>query len=90
MAENVSVDPFGRYAHEMSWVAIQPFLESRGYQLRPRFHPDWEPSWLQKGLTRDEAFRIRLEDSLVILVARLCIASLPITYSLLSVCCRPR
>ncbi|KAF9018054.1 hypothetical protein BDZ89DRAFT_1074291, partial [Hymenopellis radicata] len=67
MAENALADPFGRYAHEMSWVAIQPFLESRGYRLRPRFHPDWEPSWLQKGLTRQEAFRLRLEDSLIIL-----------------------
>lgn len=30
---------------ERWWVDHQPWLESRGYLLRPRFRPGWEPSW---------------------------------------------
>ncbi|RDB27810.1 hypothetical protein Hypma_002172 [Hypsizygus marmoreus] len=33
----ISKEPF--------WVALQPFLLSRGYKLRPRYQPDWIPSW---------------------------------------------
>ena len=31
--------------HEVRWRDKQPFLASRGYNLRPRYHPDWVPSW---------------------------------------------
>ena len=24
-------------------------IAEHGYHLRPRFHPDWQPSWLQSG-----------------------------------------
>jgi hypothetical protein len=27
------------------WVEIQPFLLSVGYKLRPRYDPNWVPSW---------------------------------------------
>ncbi|KAG7441306.1 uncharacterized protein BT62DRAFT_1080180 [Guyanagaster necrorhizus] len=30
---------------EQFWVSHQPFLASCGYMLRPRYHPDWIPSW---------------------------------------------
>ncbi|KAJ7666678.1 kinase-like domain-containing protein [Mycena polygramma] len=30
---------------EQFWLDNQPFLLSRGYQLRPRYRPDWVPSW---------------------------------------------
>ncbi|KAJ7664368.1 kinase-like domain-containing protein, partial [Mycena polygramma] len=30
---------------EQFWLDSQPFLLSRGYQLRPRYRPDWVPSW---------------------------------------------
>ncbi|KZT13120.1 uncharacterized protein LAESUDRAFT_690312 [Laetiporus sulphureus 93-53] len=30
---------------EKGWVDRQPFLESRGYMLRPRYRPGWVPSW---------------------------------------------
>ncbi|KAG6808235.1 hypothetical protein H0H93_000387 [Arthromyces matolae] len=30
---------------EKHWVHYQPFLLSRGYKLRPRYDPNWEPSW---------------------------------------------
>ncbi|KAH9481861.1 hypothetical protein JR316_0006391 [Psilocybe cubensis] len=32
---------------EQFWVDIQPFLLQRGYRLRPRYNPNWKPSWLQ-------------------------------------------
>ncbi|KAG7441308.1 kinase-like protein [Guyanagaster necrorhizus] len=34
-----------RKENEMFWVNLQPFLASQGYMLRPRYHPDWIPSW---------------------------------------------
>ena len=24
-------------------------IASRGYELRPRYHPHWEPSWIKSG-----------------------------------------
>ncbi|KAJ6463457.1 kinase-like domain-containing protein [Mycena sanguinolenta] len=33
------------YEWERFWVTMQPFLLAQGYQLRPRYHPDWTPSW---------------------------------------------
>lgn len=35
--------------HEMAWRDKQRFLEERGYMLRPRFHPEWVPSWISNG-----------------------------------------
>ncbi|KAJ7162161.1 hypothetical protein C8R46DRAFT_1222303 [Mycena filopes] len=32
---------------EVFWVEHQPWLEEQGYSLRPRYHPDWIPSWIQ-------------------------------------------
>jgi hypothetical protein len=53
MAELVSGEkpsPF-RYENEEFWVSMQPFLHAQGYQLRPRYHPNWIPSWTgRKGL----------------------------------------
>ena len=31
--------------YEEIWVTLYPFLLSRGYKLRPRYHPEWIPSW---------------------------------------------
>lgn len=31
--------------HEEIWVVLNPFLLSRGYTLRPRYQPEWVPSW---------------------------------------------
>ncbi|CAE7112436.1 unnamed protein product [Rhizoctonia solani] len=30
---------------EERWVSFQPYLLSKGYRLRPRYQPDWIPSW---------------------------------------------
>jgi hypothetical protein len=35
---------------EELWVSFQPFLLSKGYRLRPRYHPDWVPSWKGTGV----------------------------------------
>ena len=31
---------------EKWWVERQKALELAGYMLRPRYHPDWKPSWI--------------------------------------------
>ncbi|KAF7373512.1 Protein kinase domain-containing protein [Mycena sanguinolenta] len=33
------------FIRERFWVSMQPFLFAQGYQLRPRYHADWIPSW---------------------------------------------
>ncbi|KAL4243617.1 hypothetical protein ABKN59_011688 [Abortiporus biennis] len=33
---------------EIFWRDIQPWLEQRGYMLRPRYRPDWKPSFTLK------------------------------------------
>lgn len=39
-------------SHEVVWRDRQPFLESKGYMLRPRLRLDWTPSWLTTGKPR--------------------------------------
>ncbi|KAJ7026151.1 kinase-like domain-containing protein [Mycena alexandri] len=46
---------------EKAWVNFQPFLSSRGYELRARYHPDWIPSW-----TVHRSFYHEYEDSLAV------------------------
>ncbi|KAG6871426.1 hypothetical protein C0995_004777 [Termitomyces sp. Mi166 len=37
---------FGHHLRsEMFWVQHQPYILSRGYQLRPRYRANWVPSW---------------------------------------------
>ncbi|KAG8744548.1 hypothetical protein FRC11_013417, partial [Ceratobasidium sp. 423] len=38
-------DPWGLATNEMHWVQHQPYLLSKGYQLRPRYRPGWVRSW---------------------------------------------
>lgn len=52
---------------EVWWRDRQRFLESRGYMLRPRYHPTWVPSWKDSSLKPEDC-----EDSLESLVRRLC------------------
>lgn len=40
-----SPSPEGRTAAEERWVSYQPYLLSKGYNLRPRYRQDWVPSW---------------------------------------------
>ncbi|KAL1713756.1 hypothetical protein EV715DRAFT_267062 [Schizophyllum commune] len=45
---------------ERWWIDHQPWLESRGYMLRPRYRPGWEPSWHSE---KDKGGREQAEDS---------------------------
>ncbi|KAH9920140.1 uncharacterized protein B0H18DRAFT_1025296 [Fomitopsis serialis] len=36
----------GLLPHEQYWHNRQPWLQERGYMLRPRYRTDWKPSWL--------------------------------------------
>ena len=38
------------FNNELWWRDRYLELESRGYRLRPRYHPDWKPSWKQSGI----------------------------------------
>lgn len=40
-----AIDSYEIRESELYWVARQPFFESRGYQLRPRYRPGWVKSW---------------------------------------------
>lgn len=31
--------------NEAHWRDRQQYLQSKGYMLRPRYHPDWVPTW---------------------------------------------
>ncbi|QRV88436.1 Tyrosine kinase specific for activated [Ceratobasidium sp. AG-Ba] len=41
--------PEERSEIEKRWVSLQPYLAANGYQLRPRYQPDWVPSWKATG-----------------------------------------
>lgn len=49
---------------ERQWRARYVHLQERGYELRPRYHPDWKPSWT--GTNRVPTF---CEDSIPSLVS---------------------
>ncbi|KAG6819244.1 hypothetical protein H0H93_013853 [Arthromyces matolae] len=49
------------WKEETFWAAHQPYLLSRGYQLRPRYRPEWIPSW--KDLDNIKNLR-RFEDAI--------------------------
>ncbi|KAK6971552.1 kinase domain-containing protein [Favolaschia claudopus] len=44
------------YAGETKWVELQPFLLSVGLKLRPRYSPDWSPSWMRPPGQMQEDF----------------------------------
>lgn len=50
---------------EVFWQSRQQFLEKKGYILRHRYRPGWEPSWL--GTDRDPTY---CEDSILLSVSR--------------------
>jgi hypothetical protein len=51
-AENWVTNPLAGYEPgqlgemETWWVERQKALELAGYMLRPRYRPDWKPSWI--------------------------------------------
>ncbi|KAI9063420.1 hypothetical protein FKP32DRAFT_1572126 [Trametes sanguinea] len=42
-------DGFGLAPYEVYWRELCPYLQSRGYLLRARYQPGWEPSWKARG-----------------------------------------
>ncbi|KAF9480297.1 hypothetical protein BDN70DRAFT_905842 [Pholiota conissans] len=49
---------------ELYWRSKQPWLKTHGYELRPRYQPDWVPSWITNppeepviGLLKREDYR---------------------------------
>ncbi|KAI0629617.1 kinase-like domain-containing protein [Trametes polyzona] len=51
---------------ELFWKDRQPYLHDRGYSLRPRYLPNWRPSW--KGTRLDPTY---CEDSIVLITPQL-------------------
>ena len=53
-ARNAYNEPNGRQAGtlvmtERWWRDRYNVIAERGYRLRPRYHPGWEPSWFKTG-----------------------------------------
>jgi hypothetical protein len=46
--------PGSLVAGEIIWRDRYDYFEQRGYQLRPRFKPGWEPSWRGKRKDYEE------------------------------------
>ncbi|KAF7335176.1 Protein kinase domain-containing protein [Mycena sanguinolenta] len=55
---------YGLQEIEKWWVEHQPFLLSRGYALRPCYHPIWTPTWELPGNEDEPCYRF--EDSIPI------------------------
>lgn len=55
---------------EAFWRDHKNWLEERGYMLRPRYDPDWVPSW-QKDPTKNTSFR-HCEDGQNLYVSATC------------------
>jgi hypothetical protein len=51
--------------HEEFWRDHQPWLKQQGYMLRPRFAPDWVPSWKD-----NQKYRFDCEDGQPLSVCR--------------------
>lgn len=89
IGSNVSDDErFSTLApYELSWRRRQPWLQSRGYMLRPRYRPGWVPSWRTTG-----ANPIDCEDSVDIgvcgVLPKLCPESIVLTAALLGISTR--
>lgn len=57
-SENIEELPLmhsGLSAAEHWWRSRYRWLQSKGYQLGPRFDPDWVPSWLGTSKTEDNS-----------------------------------
>ncbi|KAI0364011.1 kinase-like protein [Pilatotrama ljubarskyi] len=52
-AEQTRRGLYGLLPSEVSWRDRYEYLEKRGYILRPRYHPDWSPSWMGTNIAPD-------------------------------------
>lgn len=62
---------------EIFWRDRYYFFKRKGYILRPRYHPDWQPSWT---LCVDALYN-EFEDSIIQWVSRLSIRTDNLTTS---------
>ncbi|GBE85440.1 predicted protein [Sparassis crispa] len=60
-AEETRKGIYALHPGEIFWRDRQPYLNDHGYALRPRYHPDWSPSW--EGTNMDPMF---CEDSIAL------------------------
>jgi len=44
-SESLGMEAGGLNRIEKRWTNRQKALEEAGYMLRPRYHPEWQPSW---------------------------------------------
>ncbi|THH29256.1 hypothetical protein EUX98_g4915 [Antrodiella citrinella] len=54
LREVVPHDPEVLWPHEIFWRDHQEWLAQKGYLLRPRYKPDWVPSWKGTGHHYDD------------------------------------
>ncbi|KAG8921054.1 hypothetical protein FRC02_000471 [Tulasnella sp. 418] len=52
----------GRTEGEEEWSKRYKFLEGKGYLLRPRYRPDWKPTWISESGEVDTKARLDAED----------------------------
>ena len=55
--ESLGMQAGGLSRIEKQWTNRQKALEEAGYMLRPRYHPEWQPSW-----TNTDKFFLDAED----------------------------
>jgi hypothetical protein len=63
------------FPSELWWRDYYDIINNRGYEFRPRYHPDWVPSWKKTG--RDF---FTVEDGQHCLVSALPLAPSALTY----------
>jgi hypothetical protein len=48
-AEQTSREAGTLFPSELWWRDHYDIIRRSGYELRPRYHPDWVPSWKKRG-----------------------------------------
>lgn len=56
--------PYDLIPFEVFWRERYRYLKEAGYVLRPRYKPDWKPSWADTELSPN-----RFEDSVMLMVS---------------------
>ena len=56
-SESLGMEAGGLSRIEKQWTNRQKALEEAGYMLRPRYHPEWRPSWINT-----DKFFLKVED----------------------------
>ncbi|PIL35983.1 hypothetical protein GSI_01643 [Ganoderma sinense ZZ0214-1] len=62
--------PGGYLTREFFWRDHQPWLQEQGYMLRPRYHPDWKPTWAGTKKDSDDCEDGHISNRLGVMDAR--------------------